>query len=253
MWGKRKSAEEDPAAGAENAGAGKRAQRSAIDAGVTTGPRASEAIVSVRPALSRNTPPNARGDVVLNGASQPGAEGRLPEVPQAQAINGAAETPSAAPSNQTLQGPTPDEIRFAVTFTRIVSVLTRSPHYKHYTLGDLEWLVVPPILGGQCAVMEAKINDRQVPVAAALWASVSEEVDKRLLQNLTTAFKLRPDEWRSGDILWLIDAVGDAKSVALLLTQVQETIFKERPVKMRTRGPDSRPKVGLLKVAPPTS
>ena len=76
-------------------------------------------------------------------------------------------TEAPAAPNRAGQGPTADEIRFAVTFTRIVSALTRSPHYKHYTLSDLEWLVVPPILTGQCAVMEAKVDGRQVPVAAA--------------------------------------------------------------------------------------
>ena len=42
--------------------------------------------------------------------------------------------------------------------------------------------------------MEAKVNGRQAPVAVALWASVSEDVDKRLSENLTTPIKLRPDE-----------------------------------------------------------
>lgn len=122
----------------------------------------------------------------------------------------------------------------------------RSPHYKHYSLSDLEWLVVPPILTGQCAVMEAKINDRQVPVAVALWASVSEDVDRRLSENLTTPIRLRPDEWRSGEILWLLDTVGDSKAVPHLLKQVQETVFKGRNVKVRTLGADSRPLVSTL-------
>jgi cytolysin-activating lysine-acyltransferase len=122
----------------------------------------------------------------------------------------------------------------------------RSAHYKHYSLSELEWLVMPPILTGQCAVMEAGANDKQVPVAVALWASVSEQVDKRLSENFTTPVKLRPDEWRCGDIPWLIDAVGDAKAVPILLKMIQETPLKGRKVKMRTHGADSRARVGLL-------
>jgi hypothetical protein len=34
-------------------------------------------------------------------------------------------------------------------------------------------------------------------------------VDKRLSENLTAPIRLRPDEWKSGDILWLVDAIGD--------------------------------------------
>ena len=110
---------------------------------------------------------------------------------------GSAELPPPAPTAEQVQKWATNEAAFAVTFTRVISVLMRSPHYKHYTLADLEWLVVPPLLAGQCAVMEATINGRQVPVAVALWASVSQEVDKRLSENLTAPVKLRPEEWQS--------------------------------------------------------
>jgi hemolysin-activating ACP:hemolysin acyltransferase len=142
--------------------------------------------------------------------------------------------------------PSADELRFVATFGRIVSVLMRSAHYKHYSLSDLEWLVVPPMRLGQCAVMEATVNGRQAPVAVALWASASDEVDKRLSEDLNIPIKLRPDEWRSGDVLWLIDAVGEANAIPHLLRQVQETAFKARDVKMRTVDANARPIVRLL-------
>jgi cytolysin-activating lysine-acyltransferase len=151
----------------------------------------------------------------------------------------AATTPSASQ-------PSADELRFAATFGRIVSVLMRSAHYKHYALSDLEWLVVPPMRLGQCAVMEATVNGRQAPVAVALWASASHEVDRRLSENLNIPIKLGPDEWRSGDVLWLIDAVGEANAIPRLLRQVQETVFKERAVRMRTVDANARPIVRLL-------
>ena len=163
---------------------------------------------------------------------------------------GSAELPPPAPTAEQVQKWATNEAAFAVTFSRVVSVLMRSPHYKHYTLADLEWLVVPPLLAGQCAVMEATINGRQVPVAVALWASVSQEVDKRLSENLTAPVKLRPEEWQSGDVLWLIDAVGDVKAIPLLMKQVQETAFKGREAKVRTLDAHSRPVVGSLKPAP---
>ena len=94
--------------------------------------------------------------------------------------------------------------------------------------------------------MEAKVNGRQAPVAVALWASVSEDVDKRLSENLTTPIKLRPDELRSGDILWLIDAVGDPKAIQHLLGQLHEGPLKGRPAKARTLGPNAHPVVRKL-------
>jgi hemolysin-activating ACP:hemolysin acyltransferase len=81
----------------------------------------------------------------------------------------------------------------------------------------------------------------------ALWASVSPEVDKRLSENLNTPVRLRPDEWKSGDIMWLVEAVGDARALLPLLKQLDETAFKGLTVKMRARGPDGKPTVRQLR------
>ena len=58
--------------------------------------------------------------------------------------------------------------------------------------------------------------------------------------------KLRPDEWRSGEILWLIDEVGDAKAIRHLLARLWETAFKGREVKILRDGADPRPFLGTL-------
>lgn len=39
--------------------------------------------------------------------------------------------------------------------------MLRSPYYKRYTLGDLEWLVIPPLLAGQFRIGEAKAGKDQ--------------------------------------------------------------------------------------------
>ena len=133
-------------------------------------------------------------------------------------------------------------MRQSLAFAQIITVLMRSPRYRHYTLGDLEWLVIPPLLTGQFTVANASLqqNGVTVPVAIALWASVSAEVDKKLSENLHLPIRLRPDEWRSGDVLWLIEAVGDQRAVPQLLKQLVETTFKERGVKMRVPGENGK-------------
>jgi hemolysin-activating ACP:hemolysin acyltransferase len=132
--------------------------------------------------------------------------------------------------------------RQSVAFAQIVSVLARSPQHKHFSLADLEWLVIPPLLTGQFAVAEAKAqaDGPSFPVAVVLWASVSAEVDKRLSENPAAPSRLRPDEWRSGDILWLVEAVGDTRVLPGLLKQVGEKLLKGRELKMRTRGTDGK-------------
>jgi hypothetical protein len=71
----------------------------------------------------------------------------------------------------------------------------RSIHYEYHALSDL----VPPMLSGQRAAMGATVDWRQAPVVMAMWAGVSDVVDKRLSQNLSIPVKLRPAEWRSGE------------------------------------------------------
>jgi hemolysin-activating ACP:hemolysin acyltransferase len=160
----------------------------------------------------------------------------------------AAASPADKPNSEEAQRRAAIAIRQSLAFAQIVSVLMRSPRYKHYTLSDLEWLVLPPLLTGQFSVAEAstKQGGPRVPVAVALWASVSAEVDKRLSENLAAPIRLRPDEWRSGDILWLVDAVGDARVVPQLLKPLSETVFKGRQVKVRRRGEDGKAAVKIL-------
>lgn len=138
--------------------------------------------------------------------------------------------------------------RMSVAFAQIVSVLMRSASHKHFALTDLEWFVVPPLLVGQWSIANAKPQQEgpEIPVALALWASVSPEVDKRLSENPNAPIRLRPDEWKSGTILWLIEAVGDPRVVPSLLKELNEKTFKDRQVKMRVRGEDGKPAIRAL-------
>lgn len=133
-------------------------------------------------------------------------------------------------------------LRLSATFVQIVTVLMRSPVHKHLSLADLEWLVFPPLMTGQFAVAEAKQKEGgSVPAAVVLWASVSSEVDKKLSENLQAPIKLRPDEWKSGNHLWLVEAVGDARVLPELLKQLSDKTFKGKKVKMRRRGHRNKP------------
>src|SRR5437867_2982255 len=60
------------------------------------------------------------------------------------------------------QRPAVSAIRQSVAFAQIVSVLMRSPRYRHYTLGDLEWLVIPPLATGQWRVVGAQSTQNGV-------------------------------------------------------------------------------------------
>jgi hemolysin-activating ACP:hemolysin acyltransferase len=123
----------------------------------------------------------------------------------------------------------------AASFGEMVSLLMRSAHYKHYSLADLEWLLLPPIMHNQFLVVEArsKENGASVPVGLALWASVSEEVNERLSENLDQPIKLRPDEWQSGEINWLVDMIGDDKMKQSMFQKIKSELPKKSILKFR--------------------
>jgi hemolysin-activating ACP:hemolysin acyltransferase len=127
----------------------------------------------------------------------------------------------------------------------------RNPMHKHLALADLEWLVLPPLLTGQFSVAEVKSKDGRTrfPAAIVLWASVSADVDKRLSEGLRSPIRLRPDEWKSGDILWLIEAVGDPRVLARLLKQLSERAFGGKDIKVLARGDQGKVIVQSLHAA----
>lgn len=202
---------------------------------------------------------------MIFGSKKPGSSA-VPEVDKwkaaADATSNGKAAPAATPTASTAAGassgqpPMSEEARkrpaaalqLSATFAQVVTVLMRSPQHKHLALADLEWLVFPPLTTGQLAVanVQAKEGGASMPAAMVLWATVSPEVDKKLSDNLARPMRLRPDEWKSGDILWLIEAVGDGRVMPGLLKQLQENAFKGREVRMRARGQDGKPTVRTL-------
>jgi cytolysin-activating lysine-acyltransferase len=156
-----------------------------------------------------------------------------------------------APPNVNSGGPAPRQltaadVQFAVAFTRILSVLMKSNPYRNMPLHQIEGLVVPAIMTGQFALMDASINGHPTPVAVAFWAHLSPEVDQRLSDTSVQTPTLRPNEWRSGDILWLLDVVGSANAAQQLLGRLKDEAFVGCAVKLRSRSGEERPKIQLV-------
>lgn len=135
----------------------------------------------------------------------------------------------------------------------IVSVLMRAPDYRNATIGDLEWLVGPPLAADQFAIAEGHHAETGIvaPVAIVLWAMVSDEVDKRLSDVTTPNPRLEPKDWRSGSMPWVVAAVGDRRALTSLLEQLVKAKFKGAKAKIRVRDPNGQEKVVELGVADP--
>jgi cytolysin-activating lysine-acyltransferase len=135
-----------------------------------------------------------------------------------------------------------------VTLGQIVTILMRSAQHKQLPLADLEWLVLPAVLSGQCRVAQAQQSGIVVPVGVALWANVSTDVDQRLSE-VSAPWRLQPDEWRSGDIPRLLELVADPSTQQALLKHLGETVFRGRGIKMRVRDANGKMQIGLFKGA----
>jgi len=125
----------------------------------------------------------------------------------------------------------------AATVGGIAVVYSRSPALNHYSLADIEWLVLPAALNGQCHVVEA-VNQQTGhcgPIAAATWAFVSPEVDARLSLEASHHVRLRPEEWRCGEIGWIVDWAGDPGGVSAAIAWLKAGPFKDRNAKIVVR------------------
>jgi len=121
--------------------------------------------------------------------------------------------------------------------------MSQSPAHKHFSLADLEWMVMPPLALGQYRIFR---NGEQ-PLGVALWAYLSEESEKRLEAGAT---RLMPQEWApdmridaeginagEGGSLWLIDLIcptqtPENKLADICLHDLMSSVFTGKKFKM---------------------
>lgn len=146
-------------------------------------------------------------ETVLNGSAQRA---------DSESADPGAGTPESGP--ETISGKTQAEAVFNAVknlnagLGETVGMLARDQKYKHLTLADLEWLVLPPLAANQVLTLRGKVKDKDgqenglsVPLCLAFWAKVSEEVDQKLnaQKKAEAPLRLAPQDWTSGEIPWL--------------------------------------------------
>ncbi len=116
----------------------------------------------------------------------------------------------------------------------MVWVCSQSPIYKNLKIADIEWLMMPAILLEQYRVF----HNEKTPVGFALWAYLSEAVEKRMNNDMEQGkpVRLTPQEWKSGERLWLIEMVVPAaneqnKLTQILMADLVKNVFKDKPFK----------------------
>ena len=151
-----------------------------------------------------------------------------PEAAKGQSANGAAH--AASPSVP--QKPTVSHMLGEMTW-----LLQQSPLHRHFSIADLEWMIMPPLMleryrifrGNPNPLPQSETGEGEeakpgtTPMGLALWAMLSAEAEQKLnamVMGGKGPVKLRPDEWRSGDRLWLIDLIAPFATAENKLAQV---------------------------------
>jgi hemolysin-activating ACP:hemolysin acyltransferase len=131
---------------------------------------------------------------------------------------------------------------------QIVGLLTRSAHHQTMTIADIKRGLIAPIMLGQY-ILAGRSNEGGAgspPVAALIWARVSEAVDQRLTAAQSARIELAPDEWNTGDIVWLTEATGDLRLVPQMVVRLRATDPTIRAIRVASPAGDGKIAVRTL-------
>lgn len=206
------------------------------------------------------------GGSAAGGSNQEAAETAVIDQP----VSNGAGADSAA-QNETAPTPNPQldpevakklaAVRSQVreSFGKIVMALMMTPRYRNQTIGDLQHLVLEPLIRDRVAiaypgnVQESALADM---AGFAIWASVSEEVDARIREQVANGvfpIRLKPEEWNSGKINWLFDVVaGDTRATTNVIANfkqvVKEGSLRLHPLIARLVDEETLKKMGAEKI-----
>jgi len=206
------------------------------------------------------------------GASQAGqsksaaSESAVIDHPESNGAAGEPATPDgAAPTPNPQLDPEVAKRLAAVrsqvreSFGKIVMALMMTPRYRNQTIGDLQHLVLEPLIRDRVAIAYPG-NVQQSSLADmagfAIWASVSDEVDARIREQVANGvfpIRLKPEEWNSGKINWLFDVVaGDTRATTNVIANfkqvVKEGSLRLHPLIARLVDEETLKKMGAEKI-----
>ncbi len=155
--------------------------------------------------------------------------------PEASPRTGSGATGTEKDTAFTGPTPGPEQKTIANMLGEVVWLMTQSAQHKIFFVSDLEWLAMAPILLKQFRVFYATDKDaaggeQSKPIGVVLWAAVNEEVEARLAAGNA---KMRPQDWRSGDRLWVVDVIAPFGGHDAMLQDLKTQVFKDKSFKFR--------------------
>lgn len=130
-----------------------------------------------------------------------------------------SETAAPQPDHETLRRVAQLRSALRENFGSVAMAMMALPRYRHLAIGDLQHLLLEPMVQDRVALARRKDDGSPLGdmVGIAIWASVSEEVDARIREQIAAGVfpvRLRPDDWKSGSINWVFDVIAPDQAAA---------------------------------------
>lgn len=123
------------------------------------------------------------------------------------------------------------------SFGKVVMAMMMLPRYRHQTLADLQHLVLEPLIRDRIAIAqrEGKSAGEQDIAGVAIWASLSDEAEDRLRDQIKGGawpVRMKPEDWTSGQNNWLIDVIATDKAATASVIANFGKVAKEGSLKL---------------------
>jgi len=174
-----------------------------------------------------------------NGTSKIDANGAM--VAPAPAEAQPAAVPAISP--ELLAGIAELRSKIQISVGQIVLTIMNLPRYRHQTLADLNHILVNPLLRDRLAIAHrsttaedgtTKVDEENI-AGIAIWASVSEEVDAKITEQVKAGVfpvRLGADDWASGDNVWLLDVIAADRQAATTVLANFRQVAGEKKIKV---------------------
>lgn len=146
-------------------------------------------------------------------------------------------------------------------FGKAVLAMMQVPRYRAQSVSDLQHLVLDPMLKDRLTFAYPGKDGKEAGqdmAGFAIWASVSDEVDARIREQVASGVfpvRLKTDDWTSGKINWLLDVVAqDSKTVTSVIANFRQLSdggeLRLHPLISRLVDEETLKKMGARKTGP---
>jgi len=148
--------------------------------------------------------------------------------------------------------------KLQTALAQVTLALTSTPRYRHQSIMDLTWMVLEPLARDRIAIATPKQDDanpllKDSMAGVAIWATVSEEVDARIREQIRAGvfpIRMRPEDWTSGDQAWLLDVIAPSRKASSAVLQnfgrfVGKSSLRIHPIVARAVEPGLLEQIGL--------